>query len=48
MDGCTPLDVALNRGYGNIADILNPDGNAKEFAIGTVYAASKEHLTLVA
>jgi len=33
-DGFTALRLALDRGYGDVADALNPQGDAREYEIG--------------
>ena len=33
MDGFTPLKIALNRNFGDVADLIDPLGVSNEFEI---------------
>jgi len=42
LDGYTALRLALDRGYGDVADCLNPDGDDSAFAIGRACDTARE------
>jgi hypothetical protein len=44
-DGCTALRLALDRGFGDVADCLNPRGDDPNFAIGRARDAARKRAT---
>lgn len=42
LDGYTALRLALDRGYGDVADCLNPAGDDRAFGIGRACDTARE------
>jgi hypothetical protein len=47
MDGFTPLKIALNRNFGDVADLIDPLGVSNEFEIGIPYLGNSSRKSKV-